>query len=323
MARSDEGVALGTVDAYITRWLAHTKNRVRARTFEGYEGLLRRHVVPSIGALPLAELGPLDLQDLYSALLDEGPGRLSSGSVLNLHLVLSQALGQAVRWGLLDRNPASGAQPPRPRRAELTVVDIGLAEKLLATLAGSRYELPAVIALATGMRRGEILGLRWADIDQDLSTAHVRRSLQATRDGLVFERPKTKRSERAVVLPLFLRPRLSRQRDDQQARCLAFGDRWHALDLVVDRADGSAVNPDTLSAGWSRHLRKVGLPRIRFHDLRHAHATLMLSKGIHPKIVSERLGHASVGITLDTYSHVLPTMQSEAAAAFDELFSTA
>jgi integrase len=176
------------------------------------------------------------------------------------------------------------------------------------------------IAAATGMRRGEILALRWGDIAEDLSTAHVSASLQATRDGLVFERPKTARSRRAVALPAFLQPFLERQRQAQTLQQERLGSGWQGIDLVVSREDGSPVNPDSLSSAWRRLLRKHGLPPVRFHDLRHAHATLMLVQGVHPKVVSERLGHASVGITLDTYSHVLPSLQSQAVEAFDRLF---
>jgi integrase len=266
---------------------------------------------------------PLDLQDLYARMTTstDGGASLAGGTVLNLHLVLTQALGQAVRWQLLPSNPAAGAQPPRPRRPPRFVVDRDLAARLLDAVAGTRLELPAAIAVATGMRRGEILALRWSDLDPELSVARVQRSLQPTHGGLVFEQPKTARSRRSVLLPAFLHPYLERQQVDQLARREAHGEGWSDLDLVVDRGDGRPLNPDTLSTGWARHLRNKKLPPVRFHDLRHAHATLMLLQGVHPKIVSERLGHASIGITLDTYSHVLPSMQQEAAAAFDQLFA--
>jgi integrase len=169
------------------------------------------------------------------------------------------------------------------------------------------------------MRRGEILALRRADLTSDLTALRVQRTLQPTRRGLVFEEPKTARSRRTVLLPAFLRPYLERQLAAQAARRAAATD-WQEQGLLIDRGDGRPLNPDTLSAGWARHLRRQQLPPVRFHDLRHAHATLMLAQGVHPKIVSERLGHASIGITLDTYSHVLPTLQQEAAAAFDALF---
>jgi integrase len=312
-----------SVGSYLTRWLAHARGRVRAVTYEGYEVLLRRHVLPRFGDLSLGELTPLRIQGLYGDLLapaDGSPG-LAGGTVLNLHLVLTQALGQAVRWQLLPANPAAGAQPPRPRRPARIVVEPALLERLLESVAGTWLELPAVVAAATGMRRGEILGLYWRDFDEGYSLLRVQRTLQPTKSGLVFEQPKTPRSRRTVVLPYFLRPYLERHREGQDRRRVDHAD-WHEHGLVVAAGDGRPLNPDTLSAGWARHLRKQKLPPVRFHDLRHAHATLMLAQGVHPKVVSERLGHASVGITLDTYSHVLPTLQQEAADAFDRLFPT-
>lgn len=314
-----------SVGEYLFEWLAHARGRVRAKTYEGYEGLVRRNAIPALGELPLDQLTPLHLQRLYSSLLSPSAGTsaLAAGSVLNLHLVLTQALSQAVRWQLLASNPASGAQPPRPRRSPRLVVDPDLVERLLAATAGSVYELPCAFAVASGMRRGEILALRWLDIDDDLSQVRVVRTLQTTQDGLVFEQPKTQRSRRAVVLPEFVRAYLERQRESQGSRRGELGAGWVENGLVIDRGDGSPLNPDTLSSGWARFLRTRGLPRVRFHDLRHAHATLLLLQGVHPKIVSERLGHASVGITLDTYSHVLPSMQSQAAEAFDALFPAA
>jgi len=308
-----------TLGAYLGQWLAHARGRVRAKTLDGYEALVRIHATPMLGEIALSALRPLDLQRAYAQLLGPEHG-LSAGSVLNLHLVLTQALGQAQRWGMIATNPAHGAQPPRPRRAEPAVVDRALAARLLQVTEGTRFELPVALAISTGMRRGEILGLRWADLGADLSVAHVNRSLQVVAGALVFEEPKTRRSRRAVALPAFVGPYLERQRLAQRGR-RAEAPAWSDLDVVYDRGDGRPVNPGTLSAGWHGFCRKSGLPHVRFHDLRHAHATLMLLQGVHPKVVSERLGHASVGITLDTYSHVLPSMQSEAVQAFDELFA--
>lgn len=302
---------------YLDIWLAHVRGRVRQKTWQSYEGLTRVHARPSLGQISLDGLHALHLQELYGQLLELHP---SGGTVLNLHLVLTQALGQAVRWGYIGSNPAAGAQPPRPRRAELNILDQAATEQILAAAEGSRFECPVAIAVATGMRRGEILGLRWSDIDPDFMLAQVRRSLQHTKQGPIYENPKTKRSRRSVVLPAFLGPYLARQRKDQDVRRAKCD--WNENNLVVDYRDGSPWKPDSFSPAWSGFLRRSGLPHVRFHDLRHAHATLMLSKGVHPKIVSERLGHASIGITLDTYSHVLPSMQQDAADEFDDLFSS-
>jgi len=314
-----------SIGEFLELWLAHMRERVRATTYEGYECLLRCHVPSELRVLQLVELTPLGLQRMYADLLAGGEERrtLSAGSVLNLHLVLTQAFGQAVRWQLVPTSPAAGAQAPRPRRSQPAAVSPELLNRLIAVATGTPLELPVAIAAATGMRRGEILALRWTDVASDLSFAHVRASLQATREGLAFDRPKTARSRRAIALPTFLRPFLERQRQAQVAQKEGLGEAWQETDLLVTRQDGSPVNPDSLSSAWRRLVRKHGLPPVRFHDLRHAHATLMLLQGVHPKVVSERLGHASVGITLDTYSHVLPSMQSQAVEAFDRLFPRA
>lgn len=310
--------AAAPLDAYLDFWLDHVRGRVRGRTWEGYEAICRIHIRPNLGVTPLADLAALDIQGLYAALLAKG---LKTGSVLNTHLVLTNALKQAVRWGVIAANPADGAQPPRAKRSEPVVVDEDLSRRILAAAEGDRLECVIAFALATGMRRGEILGLSWHDIAKDGSSLQVRRSLQLLRGGEIrAEDPKTPRSRRSVLLPQFLAPYLKRHRQDQARRNAALGDGWVQSDVVVDRGDGQRWNPGSFGTAWVLFLKHAGLPRVRFHDLRHAHATALLGAGIHPKIVSERLGHSSVGITLDTYSHVLPTMQAEATAAFDAIF---
>lgn len=310
------------VAGYLRHWLAHVRGRVRSSTYEGYRNLLHHHAIPHLGQVPLNELHPLDLQSLYTSLLDRKPRPLSPGSVRNLHLVLSQSLKQAVAWQLLDRSPATGAQPPRPRPHHYTIADPKLLQTILDHLVGHPLEIPAALAITTGMRRGELLALRWTDLSHDLTTAHINRSLQPTPTGLSFQEPKTRRSRRAIVLPKLLHPYLHQQQQDQATRRANQPDTWTDHQLIVDRGDGNPINPDSLSSAWRRFITDHHLPAVRWHDLRHSHATALLLQGVHPKIVSERLGHASIGITLDTYSHVLPSMQTAAATAFDALFTT-
>src|SRR6266487_4462612 len=231
-----ELTSLSTGD-YLETWLSQVRGRVRGRTYSGYAGLLRRYAIPHLGEVLLRDLHPLHLQHLYGALLEQGAGgyrdRLSASTVLNLHRVLVQSLGWAERFGLLERSPAKAARPPRPRRAEPKVVDPALAGRILEASAGTPLELPVAVAISTGMRRGEILGLRWSDLSGDRSVAHVRRSLQATGEALVFEEPKTRRSRRSVALPAFLHPYLDRQREDQARRRSALGGSWADGDLVI------------------------------------------------------------------------------------------
>ena len=317
-----------TVAGYLERWLPHIRTRVRPVSYDGYESVVRCHINPALGHLRLAELHPLHLQDLYTDRLTTNQQRrrrpLSPTSVLHLHLVLSQALQQAVRWQLLPVNPAAGAQPPRPRRSEVLVATGDTLQHILQLLRGHQLEVPATIALTTGMRRGEILGLRWSDLTPDYTNAHIQQTLQNSRSaGLHYEQPKTHRSRRAIALPATLVALLTEHRSNQDARRAALADHWQDTDLIVDRGDGGPFSPNTLTSHWIRFVRENDLPHIRFHGLRHSHATLMLLEGIHPKVVSERLGHATIGITLDTYTHLLPSMQNEAAEAIDRIFRDA
>jgi len=314
-----------TVAAYLERWLAHARTRVRPATYDGYESLIRCHISPTLGYHRLADLHPLHLQDLYTDRLAPTTTRrvLSASSVLNLHLVLTQALQQAVRWQLLTTNPAHGAQPPRPRRPEPIVATGDTLQRILKHLRGHPLELPATIALTTGMRRGEVCGLRWSDLSGGYTSAHIQQTLHASRDGFHFQQPKTHRSRRPIALPTALTALLTEHRGEQDRRQATLGKRWQHTDLIVDRRDGGPLHPDTLSSAWRRFIRDNNLPHVRFHDLRHSHASLMLLEGVHPKIVSERLGHASVSFTLEVYTHLLPDMQTEAADAMDRVLRNA
>lgn len=286
----EEGPSFGE---YLADWLSHQKGRVRQKTWQGYESIIRCHALPVLGDRLLSDLHPLHFQRLYAAMLEQGS---SGGSVLNLHLALTNALSQAVRWGYIAANPVAGAQPPRPRRKEWRVLDQAGTEEILLAASGTRMEAPIAIALSTGMRRGEILGLYWGDLDADLSSVQVNRTLTNTKQGIRFEAPKTRRSRRRVQLPTFLAPYLLRHKEEQDARRETLGSGWQAKDLVID-LEGRPWNPDSFTPAWAAFLKKAGIAHVRFHDLRHAHATLMLQQGVHPKIVSERLGHASIAIT--------------------------
>jgi integrase len=314
-----------TVAEYLYFWLDHMRFRVRPTTYDGYRCICEIHVIPRLGATRLVDLHPLQIQRMYTEALVSGRARGSGGlaarSVLHLHRVLKEALAQAVRWQIIAANPALGAQPPRPVRPELIVVDPDMARRVLTSVVGTDLHAPVALALGTGMRRGEILGLKWPDIEDAPPVLRVRRSLQVTRDGIVFQEPKTARSRRAITLPGFVVDALGAQRSVQGARQADLGLLWQEGGLVVDRGDGHPWDPDAFSGKWRRFVSRAGLPRIRFHDLRHAHATLMLVKGAHPKVVSERLGHATIAITLDVYSHVIPSMQNEAARLVDEVFT--
>ncbi len=307
-----------TVGQYLEGWLsASAKPRVKAKTYEGYESIVRVRIVPRLGRKSLARLTALDVQALYADLERAG---LSNQSIQHAHRVLHSALKQAIRWGLIARNPCEGATPPRPERAEMHVMT---QDQVTAFLDATR-DHPAhtlyVLAVTTGMRQGELFGLRWADIHLDAGKLMVRRALQRQKEaGVVFIEPKTARSRRTILLSQRAISALREHRRRQLEERLRQGPDWHDGDLVFCNATGQSPDP-----GWQRQvfqaeLERVGLPVIRFHDLRHTAATLLLAQGVHPKVVSEMLGHATISLTLDTYSHLVPAMHAQAAAAMDAL----
>lgn len=236
--------------------------------------------------------------------------------------VLHAALRQAVRWQLLVRNPADAVEPPRPPRRELQVPDAAEVRDLLAAADGTPYGPLVRLAVLTGMRRGELLGLRWGDVDLDAAVLHVQQSAQRiTGQGMIFRQPKTRLSRRSIALsPVAVALVRQHRRRQAETRLLA-GSAYEDQGLVFTSGLGSPVEPGNLLRGWSKIVAVAGAPHVRFHDLRHAHATLLLRQGVHPKIVSERLGHASIAITLDTYSHVVPGLQEAAAAQLDALLA--
>jgi integrase len=305
--------------AYLEEWLAAKAGKVRPRVHVRYAELLRVHVVPTLGRLQLAKVGPQHLERLYSERISAGS---STGTVRNVHAVIRNALGQAEKWGQVVRNVAKLVSPPAVNRPEMVTLDEKQLQRFLAAAAGERFEGLFVVAVTTGMRQGELLGLRWQDLNLDRSQLSVTRSLSWTKkQGPVFVPPKTKKSRRQIELTKVAIAALRRHRTRQIEQRLAVGDAWETtLDLVFPNEVGRPMDGSNLS---ERDLRRVlargELPRIRFHDLRHTAATTLLGRGVHPKFVSEMLGHADVRITLDLYSHVTPTMHREAAAVFDQV----
>ncbi len=306
-----------TVAEYLPRWLAaaaHLRPSSRAR----YAQVIGR-IAPALGSIPLAKLSALHIQDWYADLLACG---LSPSTVALYHGVLHRALDQAVKWRLLRHNPCDAVETPRPRHPEMRTWTADEARAFLAATAD--HELAALwrLALTTGMRRGELLALRWQDIDLERRQLAVRRTLSRGTDGFYFSEPKTRAGKRSIALSESTVTALREHRRRQLERRLALGAAWHETDLVFDRGDGWVRYPRAVEGMFQRLVARLGLPRIRFHDLRHTAATLMLAEGVHPKIVQERLGHATISMTLDRYSHVTMDMQREAADRLDTLLGT-
>lgn len=313
----DPGVT--TLGEYLTEWLAAMESNVVDTTFRAYEQSMRNWVVPRLGSVRLAEVTPMHLRSLQTELLRDGrvdgKGGLAPRSVAACRRVLSQALKDAVRWGLLIRNPMDAVDPPRVVDAEMVTWSDTQARTFLDAVADDRLYAMWVLFLTTGVRRGEVAGLRWDDVELDRATmAIVRNRVSAGRGKAVStHQPKTRRGRRNVALDVTSVEVLRAHRTAQLEERMRLGPAWVDSGYVFCGVDGAALHPDTITATFKSIIRDLDVPQIRLHDLRHTSATLALKAGIHPKVVSERLGHATVSITLDLYSHVLDGMQAEAA----------
>lgn len=308
-----------TVGQYLQRWLVSVRKNVGQRTFETYREIVEKHLIKSLGDILLVDLKPGDIDDYYIRALEEGrldgKGGLSACSVAHHHRLLHGALEQARRWDLISGNPSDDVRAPTPGHKEMAVLSEEQLARLFKVARESRIYIAILLAATTGARRGEILALRWGDLDLESGTAVavIRRSLQLTKSGISFKEPKTRGSSRTITLPLLTITALREHRKEQTREKLLLGPEYIDGGLVCALRDGLPINPCRLSKTFLEIVRKSGVSRVRFHDLRHTHATLLLQQGVNPKVVSERLGHASVSVTLDAYSHVLPCMQADAA----------
>jgi integrase len=302
------------VEDYLNRCLEDSvKGSVRAKTYERYESVCRVHINPYVGDKKLTDLKEMDVQSLYRERLGSG---CSPRTVQYVHVTLHKALKQAVRWRLVPRNVAEAAVPPRVQKKEIAVLSPAQAKVFLRSVEGHRLEAMFALAITTGMRQGELTGLKWEDIDESDGTLFVLSTLSRTKEGIVFNQPKTVKGRRSVALTHLAIRTLEKHRIRQQAEK---GPWKEDHGLVFPNIHGEPRSQrEPMIKALKKALEKAGLPRIRFHDLRHSAATLMLSKGVHPKIVSEMLGHGDVAFTLTVYSHVLKGMQKGAAQAIDE-----
>lgn len=307
-----------TVKDYLNKWLeAAARPRVSRRTADGYAGLLERYIHGPLGQGRLDKLQPLDIQKVYGEMQARG---LSARVVRHTHSALHNALKQACKWGLLARNPSDLVELPKVLHKERRVLSPDEAANFLEAADVMPHGLIFEFALLTGMRPEEYLALQWSDVDLERNTAQVRRALVRHKKSWSFEEPKTARSRRTVYLsaPL-LQKLISHKRKQAEAR-LKLGTAWQAFDLVFCSDEGTPLSiPNITYRHFRPILTKAKLPRIRLYDLRHTCATLLLIAEENPKVVSERLGHSTIVLTLDTYSHVLPTMQQGATARLEKL----
>jgi len=309
-----------TVRDFFERWLEHMKSQLTPRSHERYSELARKNLIPLIGNSLLAKLQPAAISQAYARALESGrrngKGGLSPRTVHYMHRVLRQALQQAVNWQLLPRNPAALVRSPRPERREMQALDADATAQLIEAARGTSLFIPILLGVLCGLRRGEIAALRWRSVDLDRSQLSIVASVEQTRDGIREKPPKSGRG-RTVALPALLVEELRHHRVNQAERLLRLGVRLDDGHHVAMRIDGNPLQPRSITHGFQIFVRERKFAKVRFHDLRHSHATQLLASGVHPKIAQERLGHSSVAITLDLYSHVLPGMQAEAADRID------
>lgn len=313
-----------TLGEFLTQWLQnYALTNTSPRTAEGYRVIVQCHLMPNLGAIPLTQLQPSHIQGYYAKALSGGRsnrnGGLSARTVLNIRKVLSEALSHAVKWQILVRNVALAVDPPCPRRSEMATFTEEQARLFLQAAAATPYQELFTVALYTGMRRSELLGLRWKDVDLDLAQLSVTQTLhRLAGGGFVLRQPKTAKSRRTIALPPSVSMLLRQLRERQIGERLLLGLELRDDDLVFAYLDGCPLDHSAVTHAFKRTIKRAGIPCVRFHDLRHTHASLMLKQGIHPKIASERLGHSNIGITLDTYSHVMPGLQEAAALRFEK-----
>jgi len=313
-----------TVKHFLSKWLKeYCKPTLTQTTYDSYAIVAGKHLTPALGKHILNKLKPLHLQSYYTKALEsgrlDGKGGLSAKTVHSHHRIIHKALETAVKWQLIGRNIADAVDPPRLEQYEANVYGEEEVGKLLKAAEGTRLYVPILLTIGTGLRRGEVLGLRWKDVNHENKTIAVNQSLLSTTEGLQFKSPKNKKSRRLITVPASVFDELIKHKKVAQNKDrLACGKAYIDNDLVFCREDGSAWHPGTFSHNYQDLLTANNFPSIRFHDLRHTHASLLLRQGVHPKIVSERLGHSQIGITLDIYSHILPGIKEQVAQDLDE-----
>lgn len=362
--RSDERL---TVGAFLTKWLEESaRPAVRPKTYAGYKLYVERHLVPGLGRLRLVALTPEQVQAFLNGraraatgrattaswaarraekgaaplpadagAVAHGPPLLAPRTVFHIRAVLRKALNQALVWGLVTRNAAALANPPRVPEEERRPLSPEEAKRFLAAVSGDRLEALYALALTVGLRQGELLGLRWQDVDLEAGTLRITQALQRVRDrdgttAVRLVEPKTKRSKRTIALPALARDALRRRKARQAEERLSAGARWRGWHeagpgkgLVFTTGLGTSLEASNVTHYFQRHLRRTGLPPRRFHDLRHSAATFLLASGTPPRVVMEILGHSHVALTMTLYGHVLQDQLKDAAGRMDALFAGA
>lgn len=318
----DNGILVDTpklkYSKYIEIWEDKTFNNLELTTIEGYKSKIKNHIIPKIGNLYLEDIKPLHLQNLYGDLIKEG---LSNRSVLSIHRIIHTSLKQAVKWQLVTRNVADCVEPPKAKKYEANFLNDIETNKLLEVAKNSDIYIPIAIAIYTGMRRGEVLGLNWDNVNLEKGYIRVVDNLCAVKNGTIIKRPKTNNGIRTIAISNTLVKILKAHKSKQLKNKMLLGGEYIDNNMVCCYADGRSFNPKRFSAKFHELLEKNNLPIIRFHDLRHSHASLLVKMGVQPKEISARLGHSNIGITMDLYSHLYEDTDIEVAQMFDKIIN--
>lgn len=304
-----------TVARFLDRWLDEAvRVTVRPSTLRAYELICRLYLKPDIGHIPLVRLTALDVQAMLNGRLRSG---LSPRTVHHIRAALRRSLTNGVRWGLISRNVATMVDPPRVPRFNVRPVAPEEARRILDAVSGDRLEALFASALAIGLRQGEALGLTWSKVDFASGQIVVDRAMQRVAGRLQFVEPKTARSHRVIAIPGVVAAQLRAHRVRQLEERMLAGDRWQETDLVFTSSLGTPLDGPNVTHRLQTLLAAAGLPRMRFHDLRHACASLLLAQGVHPRVVMDVLGHSQISLTMNTYAAVIPALRSGAADQMD------
>jgi integrase len=297
-----------TLSTYLKMWLEdYVRPKVRPKTFKSYSQLVKNHVSPALGDIPLARLTTHDVQKFLNSKLVTHSRR----TIRYLYAVIRVALGKAVKLGLVSANAAENAEPPRPEQQEIQPFTPEETLRLLVAIRGHRHETLFIAAVSLGLRQGELLGLTWGDVNLEIGTVTVRHALQRVEGKLQLVEPKTKKSRRTIALPAITAHALrilKAQRQETSAHRYVFVTR-----------DGNPLDGCNVTKEFKRVLKLAGLPALRFHDLRHTCASLLIAENVHPRVVMDILGHSQIELTMNTYCHTYPAVRREAAAKMDAI----
>ncbi|HHY47493.1 MAG TPA: site-specific integrase [Firmicutes bacterium] len=314
-----------TVAQWFRQWFEMQKDRLSPTTRNRYRTIIELRLIPKLGQIPLEKLRAMHLQQFYADIererFDNKEGKLSPASVRYHHAVIHRGLAAAVKLKVLQQNVADYVEPPKILRQTVKILTNEQVTALLEDAKTTPHYAPLLLAVTTGMRRGEIYGLKWQDIDLDKGIITVSRTIVYTpQDGIIFKATKSRRGTRQITIPPITIEALRRHKEEQDKRKAICGDIYVDMDLVFDRGDGRPHHPDSITMWFRKFLRKHGISDVSFHKLRHTHASLLLNAGINPKVIQERLGHSSISVTMDIYGHLMPGMQEQAADKTEEIF---